>query len=61
MKDPIVEEVRKNRMEHTRKFNGSAFDCGRVWQVRDGLARRLWIGWIPDVNHDLSMRTSLLR
>jgi hypothetical protein len=22
MKDPIVEEVRKNRMEHTRKFNG---------------------------------------
>ena len=22
MKDPIVEEVRKHRMEHTRKFNG---------------------------------------
>jgi len=22
MKDPIVEEVRKNRMEHTRKFRG---------------------------------------
>lgn len=22
MKDPIVEEVRRRRMEHTRKFNG---------------------------------------
>jgi len=22
MKDPIVDEVRKHRMEHTRKFNG---------------------------------------
>ena len=22
MKDPIVEEVRKHRMEHTKKFNG---------------------------------------
>ncbi len=22
MKDPIVEEVRKHRMEHTRKFHG---------------------------------------
>lgn len=22
MKDPIVEEVRRHRMEHTRKFNG---------------------------------------
>ena len=22
MKDPIVEEVRKHRMEHTREFNG---------------------------------------
>ena len=22
MKDPIVEEVRKHRMEHTRKFGG---------------------------------------
>ena len=22
MKDPIVEEVRKSRMEHTRRFNG---------------------------------------
>ena len=22
MKDPIVEEVRKHRMEHTRKFKG---------------------------------------
>jgi hypothetical protein len=23
MKDPIVEEVRKHRMEHTRKFRGN--------------------------------------
>ena len=23
MKDPIVEEVRKHRMEHTRKFKGN--------------------------------------
>jgi hypothetical protein len=23
MKDPIVDEVRKHRMEHTRKFNGN--------------------------------------
>jgi hypothetical protein len=29
MKDPIVEEVRRHRMEHTRKFGG---DLNRIYE-----------------------------
>jgi hypothetical protein len=39
MKDPIVEEVRKHRMEHTRRFKGDlAAICKDLqeWQRRSG-------------------------
>ena len=41
MKDPIVEEVRKHRMEHTRKFGGDlAAICAdlRALQISYGLS-----------------------
>jgi hypothetical protein len=40
MKDPIVEEVRRHRMEHTRKFKGDlAAICEdlRAVQIASGL------------------------
>ena len=36
MKDPIVEEVRKYRMEHTRKFKGDlAAICADLRAIQD--------------------------
>jgi len=36
MKDPIVEEVRKHRMEHTRKFKGNlAAICADLRAIQD--------------------------
>jgi len=35
MKDPIVEEVRQHRLEHTRKFKGKLADiCGDMRSVQ---------------------------
>ena len=36
MKDPIVEEVRKYRLEHTRKFKGNlAAICANLRTIQD--------------------------
>lgn len=40
MKDPIVEEIRKYRMEHTRKFGGdlkAICEDLRAYQVAQGI------------------------
>jgi hypothetical protein len=42
MKDPIVAEVRKHRMEHTRQFHGDlALICEDLRKLESGLGDRL--------------------
>lgn len=42
MKDPIVEEVRKHRMEHTRKFGGDLTAiCADLCAIQDACGYEL--------------------
>ena len=42
MKDPIVAEVRRHRMEHTRRFNGDLTRiCEELRKLEAGLGDRL--------------------
>jgi hypothetical protein len=42
MKDPIVEEVRKHRMDHTRKFGGDlAAICSDLQKIEDASGHKI--------------------